>query len=322
MTVAERPAPDQRAAEATLRQAFEAYDLMNWGAVADLVHPDGLVRFQQAMIENQRRQEQFRSSAAAEPSSSDMPVEVRAWFQEQRSRRPVEHPQGVEADFAGVPSLRALEALSARDAYARWLEAHDPRAYLLRRHGAAGETGTAQVDLAEVRPRNNIVGSVADGDTTVHVIYRRSFPGVPWPSGDMEPGILAIATLRVSVDGWRIWTTRRDPELFGLENWVVAIQSEEERLQQLRDLSARVFQWPEDLAPRLRARVQGYSGGVRPPESVRLEEDRPDGSHGWVDVPYAAINHLWEYLEPMLYLLHDDEDAPPDAPHEDVPPDD
>jgi hypothetical protein len=305
---------DTREAEAVVRQAFQAHAAMKWDSVAALMHPDALRRFHSAQIERHRMREQLRSRPSDERYSPDMPPEVRAWFDEQQVGQGVQYPSALAADFAGVSSLSDLEALSPEAAFARWVEAHDARALLVRHTEAIGRTMPAEVPLADMHPTNRIVGSVVEDDSTVQVLYRVGFPTEA--AVDDALGQLAIATARRSVGGWRIWTTQRDPQFFGMENWSVEFELPEERAERLRELADQSFTWPEGETPRVRASVKGYAGGARPPVAVRFEVVQPDGSVTEVELPYEVLAPLWEYLEAWMYLpTGEDGVQPGGSPH-------
>jgi hypothetical protein len=82
MSTSGQAEPDVRAAEAVVRQAFDAHAAMQWDTVAALMHPDALRRFHHAKIEHQREPEQFRSRPSDGQHVAGMPAEVRAWFDE------------------------------------------------------------------------------------------------------------------------------------------------------------------------------------------------------------------------------------------------
>ncbi len=292
--------PDTDAAEAVVRRAFEAHAAMQWDAVAALMHPEALRRFHLAKVEHHRMREQFESRPVDERSSSGMPAEVRAWLDEQKKSHAIEHASGVAADFAGVSSLAELEALSSTDAFVRWLEAHDARSQLRRHHEAAGRTIPPEFPVAELHPTNRIVGSVAENDSTVQVLYRTGLPDEAHRDSELDR--LAIATVRRSAEGWRIWTAQRDPQLFGMENWVIGFDLPEEHAERLRELAGQIFTWPEGDTPRVRASVRGYPGDARAPEAIRLEVVQPDGSFTRIELPYEVLMPLWEYLQLWLYL--------------------
>jgi hypothetical protein len=182
-------------------------------------------RFHHAQIGRHRMQEQFRSRPADEQHAPGMPAEVKAWFDEQQRRHELQHPPGVAGDFAGVSSLAELETLSP-EAFSRWVEAHDARALLVRRHEAVERPLPAEASIEKLHPANRVVGSVVEGDSTVQVLYRTGLPR--GEDVDDERDQLAIATVRRSVEGWQIRTTLADPQLFGMENWFVSIEMPDE----------------------------------------------------------------------------------------------
>lgn len=298
------PAPgqtraDPRAAEAVVRQAFQALGAMRWDSVAALVHPEALRRFHLAQLEHHRLRERYESRAADERHPVEMPEEVRTWLDEQQQRHQAQYPSGLAAEFAGISSLAELEALPPEEAFARWVEAHDARSLLMRRPQAVGQPIPPEIMLGELHPENRVVGSVVEDDSTIHVLYRTGLPGEE--AADDELDQLAIATMRPSVEGWRIWTTRRDPQLFGMQNWVVSIELPEERVERLREAAERTFTWPEEGPLRVRASVEGYTPNARTPETIRVEVVRPDGSTAWIELPHEALIPLWNYLQPWLY---------------------
>lgn len=117
--------------------------------------------------------------------------------------------------------------------------------------------------------------------------------------------------MRRSADGWRIWTTRRDPLLFGMENWSVFVEpAEEQHAEHLQELAGHEFEWPPGQTPRVRAAIQGYRGDARAPETIRVEVLRPDGTSAGIDLPHEALAPFWEYLQPWLYLPDADDSQP------------
>lgn len=291
--------PDARAAEAVLRQAFDAHAAMQWDAVAALMHPDALRRFHLAQIDHQRSREQVRSRAGGERYPPEMPAEVRTWFDERQRKHEEKQLSGVAAEFAGISSLAELEALSPEAAFARWLEAHDARTLLMRQQKAMGRAIPPELPLAAMHPTNRIVGSVVENDSTVQVLYRSEHAD---EEARVELDRPSVATVRRSGGGWRIWSTQDDPPLFGMENWVIGIDLPEDRAERLREIAKGAFSWPEGETPRFRVSVQGYAGDGYAPEAIRLEMLRADGSRDGLDLPYEALMPLWEYLQNWVFL--------------------
>jgi hypothetical protein len=176
---------------------------------------------------------------------------------------------------------------------------------LVRHHEARGRTIPPEFPLAELHRTNRIVGSVVEDHSTVQVLYRTGLDANAAEDNALDQ--LAIATVRRSAEGWRIWTTQRDPQLFGMENWYISIMLPDEEAERLQAIVGQVFAWLEGETPRVRASVQGYAGDARAPQSIRLEVIQADGSITRLELPYEVLTPLWEYLQPWMYLPDGDD---------------
>lgn len=106
----------------------------------------------------------------------------------------------------GVNAVEELERCSDDELFGRWLSASSPEAK--RRVATSGRGAPAGPRL-----RRQVIGPVKEGEALVHVVYRES-----WEDSG-RPGILRIATVRMTPVGWRL---ALDYGLLGNADWHVA----------------------------------------------------------------------------------------------------
>lgn len=291
------PSAGAAAAETALRTLFDHLENMRWDSAAALVHPAVLTGFKTTRLEDARARE--RASSDTSPPQSDMPPEVAAWFTAQRKKHAAllgtDTEPALARELARVRTIAELEALSPEQAYARWLEARDPRASFRRL--AALSHQPIPPDFREdqlPRDRRTIVGSVMEDDSTVHVVYRTSpFPSVV--AGDERSGWNnALTTMRRTPRGWRLWSTKDDSQvLFSSGGWATVTVNVGSREKELAEAAKTVITWPANGTPvRGKAFVSGYVRNDKPPRALVVEVTKPNGSVVKVEVPQAVFGAL------------------------------
>ena len=182
-----QPMPQPQSTEA-LRVAAEviaAYEAKQWARVAQLTHPQALAEFQSEHLTRARQWQSF--PVAMEVPDSIMPPEVAKYFDDMRTRVLSEHGNPGLFGFAGVDSIADLERMSPEELLVSYLEGHDPK--------------PEQYDGGEVpSSRRTILGSVSEGDSATHVLYRVRTT-VEGFSGTER---VLVLTLRRSNGIWRI----------------------------------------------------------------------------------------------------------------------
>jgi hypothetical protein len=78
-----------------------------------------------------------------------------------------------------------------------------------------------------------------------------------------------------------------------------ALSEEEERAAFLAEAGARPLEWTAE-GWSLRAALEGYGGERSTPRGLALEVRRPDGHVEGVEIPFAALWPLVEFLHPWL----------------------
>lgn len=283
-------------AERAVRAFFDDIAAERWLAAAERFDPDALERFRASQLQRLSARE---AAADHEPRyADDMPEAVRAWFEEQRARHPV-----APLEFAGVTSLDDVRALSAAEVMARHLEAQAPRTLLRQAAEQAGEAQSPPLLTERLQERRTVVGSVAEDDSTVQVLYRVTMG----PLADGEHPVseaLGVVTVRRAAAGW--WLAPSDASaavdrFFTDLAFSFNFELPEERTRRLDELVDRVFAWPEE-SPRVRASVAGYDTPGRPPRGFTLELPDAQGRTVRVELPYDALQPLFDYLEPWMWL--------------------
>ena len=124
---------------AAVKEVLRAYEAGQWNRVAAMVHPEGLQRFR---TEQLTMAQAWQNAPNAEASRI---LQVRG------------NPALI--GFPRIRTLEELERLSPRELFARWLEGHErkPENY---------DDGRPPVS------QRTVLGSVIEGDSLVHVLYR------------------------------------------------------------------------------------------------------------------------------------------------------
>jgi hypothetical protein len=166
----EAQSPSVTEASAIVSRVLRDFEAGRWADVAALIHRDGLNQFFTQQLQMAHAWEQMPADLAP-PGLEDR-------------RNP------ALMGFARVETVQALEALSAEEAFARWLEGHEmkPQNY----------DGRPPVAL------RTILGAVTEGDSVVHVVYRiHTDVGRYGRTNETE----VITAKRDSV-GWRVLLNR------------------------------------------------------------------------------------------------------------------
>lgn len=288
------------AAAAVVQEAFDEIRAMRWENVTHLVHPVALARFRSFRLEQARDRERLRGTPEEPRREPGMPDAVAAWFEERRRYREAEDVSWLSREFAGVATVEQLEALTAEEMLARWLEATDARASLSRELEASGlDVGIDAVAESLPVEVREVIGAVEDSEATAQVVYRTRIDHAPSDSDTR----IAVATVRRDDDGaWRLWSTWKDYGLFDAFQIGISIDSGEEHLAQLDALKDAPFHWPAEGRPLVSGVVIGYNGDGMRPTGVALQLSLPGGTVDRAEVPMAAMGELVAYLEPWLYL--------------------
>lgn len=290
-------AAEAAGAEAVARAAIAALAEARWADVADLVHPVALERIRTSALGAARTEERHRDTEFV--IRRDMPEAVAEWFDEQARKYREEYGSPLEARY-GVASIEELEALSPRDFFSRWLESNDP---IVQLRANVPEVEQAALDhpgiRAHFRVEREVIGSVVEGDSVAHVMYRpRSGPLGPVGSPlDEAPGVL---TLRRVADRWALWPTDQPTSLFGPSPFIMLSSSTVDPAA----VAERVVVWPDEDAPVGRAYVVGYTGEDEPPRGLEVEVMGADGEPIRVEIPVSAFAELLEVLGHWAHGAH------------------
>jgi hypothetical protein len=194
-----QPRPADEAAQAA-RTLFLAVAEARWADAAAFVHPETLEEFRERHLENARQApERLRPESAEELMRQEpgMPRVV-AEYQASRSAemRRKYPPPSLADGFARVETLGELEALSAREMFARFLEATDWRYIAARQIERGGGTISPEGRAALPRTRHEVLGAVPDGDDAAYIVYRIIH---------VADGPREVQTLRMerTPEGWR-----------------------------------------------------------------------------------------------------------------------
>jgi uncharacterized protein (DUF433 family) len=181
-----------------LRRALEALQTGDWQALLALVDPAELGAIKRQAVSTAKR---VGSHVPATPDDfqrrePDLPRAVAEWYAEQERRAvTAEQPAGIRSLGAG--SVDELEGLSEGDVFVRWMAATD-LSERTRRAYAAIPGVTADEAAAHghpPRPGRSVVGWVAEGEDTAHVLHRTGKGG--WPD-------LRVESLVRTPAGWRL----------------------------------------------------------------------------------------------------------------------
>lgn len=210
----------------TFRRVAAALERRDWQGAAALCDPVSLRIFHRQLLG------QFGPPIPRELTvddlrrhQPDMPIEVAEYQLTQFKRHVAERLSRIDEEVAGVASLQELAELDPPEAFARWLEAHDPqrqvRRLVARHPEAAGsrEVGVTALPADRLEP----LGAVVQ-EPFAYVLYRRS-----WAASDAAAeahwdeflkqyseeerawlrqggvGLVHVATLRRQADrSWRL----------------------------------------------------------------------------------------------------------------------
>jgi hypothetical protein len=294
--VAAQPAAAAQEAERAVRAFFDDIAAERWLAAAERFDGDALERFRAAQLQMLSARE---TTADHVPRyADDMPEAVRDWFEAQRAASPVAH-----LEFAGMAALDDIHALTAAELMARRLEAQDPRTHLRQAAEEAGRAGPMPPPLDRLRERRSVVGSVVEDDSTVQVLYRVVMD--PFDEGEGRVfESLGVVTVRRAASGWRLAPSDASAaadRFFTDFAFSFNFELPGDRIRRLDELADRVFAWPEG-APQVRASVAGYDTPGHPPRGFTLELPDAQGRAVRVELPYDALQPLFDYLEPWMWL--------------------
>jgi hypothetical protein len=159
-----------------------------------------------------------RTPEAVRAEQPWLPGEVAAFYAEQEQQHVVSGLPAMRAQWGVTASFRELEALSPAEFFARYVAASSPAARL-RVALATSHRPPADLDHAarvaepSTRRRRIVLGEVAEGTGTAHVVYRER-----WGDNEFDGGV-RIATLD-HVDGR--WWLRTDDALLSEQGWSFA----------------------------------------------------------------------------------------------------
>lgn len=194
-----QPSPAEEATRAA-RALFLAVAEARWADAAALVHPATLEETRRRHLEHARRAPEMSRFETVEELMRSDPAMPRAVAEYQATRsaemRRRFPPPRLSDGFARVETLAELEALSAREMFARFLEATDWRNRAARQIERGGGTITPEGRAHLPRNRHEVLGAVSDGEDAAYVVYRIIHVG----GGPRE-----VQTLRMerTPEGWR-----------------------------------------------------------------------------------------------------------------------
>jgi hypothetical protein len=220
--------PSHASATAVVQAAITALEEERWADVVSLVRPEALRRHRDShlrwMVESEQRKARTPEELQAEQPW--LPREVAAFYAEQEQQH-VSGALPVTRAQWGVASFRELETLSPAEFFARYLAASTPaaklRIALAVSHKPPPDVESA-VQEAEAAHRRRwiVLGEVAEGTRTSHVVYREQWGG---DGADDVPGGVRVTTLDY-VDGR--WWLRIDHTLLAEQGWSFAWALDEE----------------------------------------------------------------------------------------------
>ena len=183
------------------RELFDALSAEAWSRAADLFEPEHVANWFRDQLRSIPQEQPVAITAEQlRRGDPEMPLEVAEYYvarmRRQRSRRT---PEG---QFAGVESWAALSELTAVEAFARFLEASDPRTQVANAVKNLLPEKLPHWDKNRPNFGYAVLGGVPEGDGLCHVIYRRR-----WSPGEEHPGELCVLSCRRSALGWRAQIT-------------------------------------------------------------------------------------------------------------------
>jgi len=161
----------------TFRRVAAALERRDWQGTAALCDPVSLRIFHRQLLEQFapgiRRELTVDDFRRHQP---DMPIEVAEYQLSQFTRHAAERLARIDDEVAGVGSLQELAQLDPPEAFARWLEAHDPQRQIRRLVARHPETaGSREVGVSALpADRLEPLGAVVE-EPFAYVLYRRSW---------------------------------------------------------------------------------------------------------------------------------------------------
>ena len=201
------PPDATRSAEEVAAEAFRAVSEGRWAELVSLLCPADVERFAADRVE-----------AWSEPDASpaitvewlrsvqpEMPEEVAEYQVEQMRKHHHRSLARLSAEL-GVASAAELAALSPTEVLTRYFQSSNPAAHFHSALAESGDVVPAGLSLDEaLRPRYEILGAVAEGDSLAHVVYRvRVGAEEDAEAGPFVLPFVKVATVRRTPDGWRL----------------------------------------------------------------------------------------------------------------------
>ena len=283
--------------ESVVRAAFTALDEKRWMDVAELMHPEELEQFRVEQLEWMRSWEERPEPP---PRNLDVPEAVAEWFAQQEERFRQDDGSMIARTFAGVQSLDELRDLSAAEMFARHLQAEDPGTQVAGALDSADRPLPPELaDRIALRPEREVVGSVAESESLVDVVYRtapaRAFE--PWASAKVH-----VVRVARTPTGWRIIPAG---EPFGTTtSTMLSITVTRGEGNDPREEAERGITWGDGG----RAFFTGFPEGPLDrwppplPATLVIEQRKPDGSTERIEIPTSAFGALSELLLPWSFL--------------------
>lgn len=209
----------------TFRQVAAALEERNWQAAAALCDPVSLRIFHRQLLEQFKPRIHALNVDDFRRHQPDMPIEVAEYQLNQFKLHQAERLSRIDHELAGVTSLQELAELDPSEAFARWLEAHDPQTQLRRLVAQHPQVATSREVGVTGLPidRMEALGAVVE-EPFAYVLYRRSWAAsdgaaeAHWdeflkPYSEEERawlrqpgvGLVQVATLRRQPDrSWRL----------------------------------------------------------------------------------------------------------------------
>lgn len=214
-------APAYASATEVVQAAIAAMEGERWADVASLVRPEALQKHRDSqlrwLVESERRGP--RTSGDLQAEQPWLPREVAAFYAAQDQKHVTSGLSVMRAQWE-VSSFRELEALSPAEFFARYLAASTPaaklRAALTLSHRPPADVESAARAAESATPRQwTVLGEVAEGTRTAHVVYRQRWGDDAAQVG----GGVRVATLDYA-DGR--WWLRTDDTLLAEQGWSYA----------------------------------------------------------------------------------------------------
>jgi hypothetical protein len=175
---------------ALFRAAVAAVNAEDWSAAAALCDPVSLRAFHRQLVAQFAPPEPRWELTVDEllRHAPEMPRAV-AEYQVAEHRRHIEPTERLRQELPGVPDLAALAALSAKQAFAAWLDGRSVSRQV-ERLAATRRITRQTAELLAAGPTEHYpyvpLGVVPDGERVVHVLFRRTFDAGPPGSGDAD----------------------------------------------------------------------------------------------------------------------------------------